>query len=309
MSAVLHVEVTLPRESGASVASQVPSATGFAAVHKFLTWLVSLLWSIEVSGGRVRVEVEESTPKAATGTVTLTQASLTAGDAVVISYGGVVAKLVAVAGAANAALGQWSIDTSSTAAATSLALAINTFAELRGVVSATSSTGVVTITAATGGVQGNTIRLQEVDASGGIALSGALLTGGVSQGALQSVDVTFTGIGTANDTVTIGGHVITLVASAANEDQCTIGGSAAATATNLIAVINANSKLRGIVVASSGGSAVVRLTLQMTGRIGRLITLAKNSTAISALPAANFLASTTEAWKKDAVTFAVGLPQ
>lgn len=102
---------------------------------------------------------------------------------------------------------------------------------------------------------------------------------------------------------------ITLVASAANEDQCTIGGSAAATATNLIAVINANSKLRGIVVASSGGSAVVRLTLQMTGRIGRLITLAKSSTAISALPAANFLASTTEAWKKDAVTFAVGLPQ
>jgi phage tail sheath gpL-like len=93
------------------------------------------------------------------GTVTLVQASLTAGDIVYVGSVGFVATNGAVT------LGQATFDmrTSDTACATSLAAQVNAHASLTGVLSATSATGVVTITAKQPGAIGNHITLAKVD--------------------------------------------------------------------------------------------------------------------------------------------------
>lgn len=306
MAAALYLELMSPRQSGTAMAARLPSGSSVPAGNALagLAWLTKTIAAVFAQGGRARFRIEDSSPKAATGTVTLTQASLTAGD--VVWIGGIA--LTAVSGTATPASGTWSIDTSDTAAATSLALAINSYPAVRDLVTATSASGVVTITSRVAGTVGNTISLLETDAGGGIARSGSALSGGLDACPLQTVNVTFTGTGTANDTLSIGGQTMTLKASAASEDEVTIGGSAAATATNMIAAINANSKLKGLVLASSGGSAVVTLQLLVAGRIGRLVTLAKSSTAISALPASNFLASTTETYVSGLTTYRAGAP-
>jgi hypothetical protein len=262
-----------------------------------LQWLVGWLTGLAFSGANVRARLGTETGTQATGTVTLTQANLTAGDKLLLSsrVDSRTAVLTAVTGAANSALGEWSKDTSSTAAATSLALAINTYGPTASWLTATSAVGVVTITSREVGGAGNSVQMGEVDASGGIALSGAVLTGGLDAGTRPSPTLTFSAVGTANDTITIGGKVLTLVASAANENQITIGGTAAASATNTIAVINANSVLRGLVTASSGGSGIVTLRCEEVGRVGALITIAEASTAITA-SATSFAAGTTTAY-------------
>lgn len=300
MAGLLRIEAMFPKRSGTELAAELPSTAGNP--NGFLR-LLKLIDGVITSGGRVRASVDESTPVSATGTVTLTQASLTAGD--IVYVGGFA--LTAVAGTADATQGQWSKDTSSTAAATSLALAINTFAATRQLVSATSSVGVVTITSREPGQPGNRISLLEFDQGGGIARSASALASGASPGALVSVNGTFSGVGTANETLVIGATTITLKAAAANENECTIGASAAATATNMIAVINAHSRLKGLVVASSGGSGIVTVQLQLGGRIGYLVPLTETSAAF-AWATASFAPATTEAWKSSPITMAFGAP-
>lgn len=302
MAALVRVEVMTPEQTGASLATGLPPTT---SPFPGLQWLVNLLlFVVGVIGGRVRTMIDNSTGVAASGTVTLTQASLTAGD--VVGIGGVA--LTAVAGAADATAGEWSIDTSDAAAGISLAAAINGYPAIKDRVSATDNgAGVVTITADLAGIGGNSISLTEIDASGGIALSGAALSGGLSPGSLQSRNLTFSGTGTNGDTITIGSVVLTLVAAAANENQITIGGSAAATATNTIAVINAHSVLKGLVVASSGGSAIVTCQLALAGRVGALVTYSENGTGAS-WAGTSFAPSTTEAWAASTATYTVGAP-
>lgn len=299
MAAVVRIDAMLPRMSGAGLANEVPPSTGW---HKGLVWLARLIFGLTVFGGRIRLAVDNSLGVAASGTVTLTQASLTAGDVVKIGpY-----RLVAVTGAATAALGQWSKDTSNAAAGISLAAAINAYPPVKELVSATDNgSGVVTITSRLAGTVGNSISLLEQDASGGIARSGNALAGGIDPDALVTVLGTFSGTGTNGDTITIGGVVLTLVAAAANENQITIGASAAATATNTIAVINAHSKLKGLVSASSGGSAIVALQLLTGGRVGNLVPLAESSSGFS-WAATSFAPATTEAWALSPVTWAIG---
>lgn len=301
MAAVMRIDAMLPRQSGAGLALQVPPTGGW---HKAVAWLARLIFGLTVFGGRLRLSVDNSLGVAATGTVTLTQASLTAGDHVGIgSYA-----LTAVTGAADASLGQWSKDTSNAAAGISLAAAINGYGPVKALVSATDNgAGVVTITSRLTGAVGNGIALTEKDASGGIARSASALAGGVDPDALRTILGTFSGVGTANDTITIGGVVLTLKAAAANENEITIGGTAAITATNAIAVINANSKLKGFVLASSGGSAIVSLQLLMGGRIGHMIYLAENGSGFSwAGAAANFAPLTTDTWALSPVTWSIG---
>lgn len=72
-----------------------------------------------------------------------------------------------------------------------------------------------------------------LDAAGKIAMA----TLGAAAAAATGV-LTFSGVGTANDTVTIGTHVYTLVASPAAADQVLIGASATETGDNLAAAIN-----------------------------------------------------------------------
>lgn len=76
------------------------------------------------------------------------------------------------------------------------------------------------------------------------------------------------------DTVTIGGRVLTVAASPANENEFASGASAALTGASLIACINANSELKGLVTATGG--ATVTLTYVEPGRVGNLVTLASS---------------------------------
>lgn len=89
--------------------------------------------------------------------------------------------------------------------------------------------------------------------------------------------ITCTGVPTANDTVTIGGKVLTWKASAGNENEITIGGSATTSGDALAAAINANSVLAGLVSATAA-TGVVTITCVVPGRIGNLITTAEAGT-------------------------------
>jgi hypothetical protein len=298
MASVLRLELMSPRMAGAAVKKLLPQSS--ANPRAFLNALINVLAGIFTgAGARVRAQIDESTPYAATGAVAFTQASLTAGDKVFING----AALTAVAGSAVAANGEFSKDTSNTAVGDSFVLALAAYPPVKDLVTGVNSSGTVTLAAKTKGAVGNSIKMSEVDASGGIALT--QFSGGLDPGSLVSVNGTFSNTGTANDTISIGGVTLTLKASAANENEITIGGSAAATATNTINVINAHSKLKGLVVASSGGSGIVTVQLQQSGRVGNLVTLTEASSQFS-WAATSFAPTSTEAWVTSTVTYGVG---
>lgn len=306
MAGVVRLEVMTPRKTGTADALRYLSQAS-TSPRAFLNALISLLSAAMAGQGvRVRCSVDESTPKAATGVVAFTQASLTAGDQVIIRSGPLTAILTAVASGPVAASGQFSIETSNTAVGDSFVAALAAYPLAAAICTGVNTTGTVALTAVQPGTVGNSVFLSEKDASGGIALT--QFTGGLDPSPLTTVLGTFSGTGTANDTITIGGVVLTLVASAANENQITIGGTAAESATNTIAVINANSKLKGQVLASSGGSAIVSLQLLVGGgRVGNMVGLFDNGTGFS-WASASFAPATTEAWVSNPVVYAVGSP-
>lgn len=92
--------------------------------------------------------------------------------------------------------------------------------------------------------------------------------------------VTFTGAGTASDTLTVGNVVITLVASGATGNQVNIGASASATAANVVSLINSSASFTGICTATNAG-AVITLTAAIPGTIGNGLALSKSSTSIT----------------------------
>lgn len=87
--------------------------------------------------------------------------------------------------------------------------------------------------------------------------------------------ITFTGQPTADDTITINGHVITWKASGAIANQVNVGGSAAASAANLLALINA-APLTYLVTASGTG-LVLALQATTAGTSGNAITLTEST--------------------------------
>lgn len=304
MAAVVRAELMVPSRSGAVVAADRPTVA--TSAKEAFNWLGNLILATFTGfGGRLRVSIDDSTAVKATGTIACSRANSAAGDKVMVGD----AVLTVVDGAATAASGQFSRDTSDNAMASSLLAAIQAYPPALAWVTASVNTNTVTVTAKVGGTYGNSIPLAKNAANASaFTLSGAALSGGIDPGALVSVNGTFSGTGTANDTLTFGSVVLTLKASAANEDEITIGGSAAATATNTIAAINAHSKLKGLLLASSGGSGVVTVQLvAASGRVGRLVTLAEASTQFS-WAASTFAPSTTEAWAASPLSYAVGSP-
>lgn len=91
--------------------------------------------------------------------------------------------------------------------------------------------------------------------------------------------ITFSGVGTADDTVTINGHVITLKASGATGAQINIGASAALTAQALKTYINAHPEETGVV--ASGAAAAITLTAIEPGIVGNDITTTESGTGAS----------------------------
>ena len=110
----------------------------------------------------------------------------------------------------------------------------------------------------------------------------------------SSVTVTVTDANLTNgsDTLTIGGKVLTWVASAANENEITNGANDAASAANLAAVVNANSVLKGI-IAATVVTNVVTLRFLWPSRLGNLVTIATNDATAMALSAAVFGGATS----------------
>lgn len=86
--------------------------------------------------------------------------------------------------------------------------------------------------------------------------------------------LTFSGVGTANDTITIGGVVYTLVAAAAAPYEVTIGGTVTASAANIVAVINGtdpNETPAHPDVSATSAVGVVTLTARQAGVVGNSI--------------------------------------
>lgn len=107
-----------------------------------------------------------------------------------------------------------------------------------------------------------------------------MITSGIRPGVVQTKvnavkatgTVTFSSI-VQNDTVTINGVVFTGKDSPSTAVQFQTGGTDAAAATSLAALINADTTLDGMVVATADG-AVITLTALVPGELGNAVTLA-----------------------------------
>jgi len=151
-----------------------------------LTKLSNLM--AEVAGGNkaasVLVTTGSAAPVQASGTATLVYADLAANDTITIA--GIT--LTCVTGTPTSVQFKKVTDLATTAA--NLAAAINALATLNIYVSATSSGGVVTITAKQAGVIGNLVTLAaSVDTPGAITVSDAALAGGT--GGATGASVTY----------------------------------------------------------------------------------------------------------------------
>ncbi|HQW09828.1 MAG TPA: hypothetical protein PLK05_11665 [Steroidobacteraceae bacterium] len=255
-----------------------------------------------VGAGRIRMQADTLEGVAASVTVTCTTASATAGDNLTVGVHTFTcaASPVAASGQYDSAAGTDDLY------ATSLAAAIN------GVNSAdfyaTAATNVVTITARRKGTAGNAFKVvKTVTTAGTFALSAATFTGGVDPGAQPSLTVTFGGVGVANEILTIGNQTITMKASAGNESECTIGGDASISATNMIAKINAHTALRGLMTASSGGSGVVTLTMLMGARVAALCKVTTNITSCTVSNSGKPTTTATATRLTDGLSFALGM--
>lgn len=88
--------------------------------------------------------------------------------------------------------------------------------------------------------------------------------------------ITFGGAGAANDTVLINGVTFTAVASGASGNQWNVGGTAAQSAENLAAAINASATdLVNKHVTATAASGVVTLTAAIPGHAGNAVTIAE----------------------------------
>jgi hypothetical protein len=223
------------------------------------------------------VRVDSAQGVAAARTLTITGASVTAGEYIGFDLPGIGSwRVTGVASGAADGDGTFDVSGTDNTAATNIRAAINSLNGLKDWVIASGSTNSVVITALVRGDVGNTWRI--VDGTGGGVGTVGLLTGGVAPNARAegAVVLTYANLTASTDTLSIGAVTLTWVSGApANENQVQIGGSGTAAATNLAAAINAHSQLRGIILASSV-TDVVQLTYQCDPRAAVHIRLATN---------------------------------
>lgn len=108
-----------------------------------------------------------------------------------------------------------------------------------------------------------------------------IASGTTGAGVKASGTITFTGTGTNSDTLTINGVLITLVSGTPSGSQVKIGASAAATAANLQAFLNASVNTSILQADYSTAGAVVTVTFKTVGTSGNSFTLAESSTNIT----------------------------
>ena len=115
----------------------------------------------------------------------------------------------------------------------------------------------------------------EFDGSGDVAtidLDTGIATGGVT-GVVASGTVVFTGLPTANDTITVNAVVYTFKASAATATEITIGADATGTASNAASKITLNDTA----VSAVPVAGTLTISAANTGEYGNAITLAESA--------------------------------
>jgi hypothetical protein len=232
-----------------------------------------------------------NTATAATGTITLA----TCGAGTVIDVNGVEFRAIA-SGTPTIANGEFVISGTDTADATSLAAAINgsTDARISGVLTATSDSGVVTLTPAQYGKLGNAISIKTkgvvatgtvtcaaVDVDDTVTINGTTLTGKQQRatGTLTAASAV------AADTCVVNGVTFTGVAGAVTlgSTNFSIDTGDTETATSLAAQINActDGRIAGVVTATSA-AGVVTVRAVSAGTGGNAITLVGTAVRLAA---------------------------
>lgn len=200
--------------------------------------------------------------------------------------------------ATSASRAQITISADNTIQARNTVAIINNNPSLIGVVVATSALGVVTVEAVATGFAGHALTLAE--AATGTAVSAATLSGVVA-----SATYTVSGTPVADETLTIGGKVLTFKADAdtTTENHIAINADNTIQAARIARVINANSVLKGLVSATSA-AGVVTVTCTVPGRIGNIISISDAATGVATSAATLSGATATE--QVAPITFVAG---
>lgn len=134
----------------------------------------------------------------------------------------------------------------------------------------------------------NQFDVEALDKMVGDMIDGALLSyTKLSTGSVQATaTVTFTGLPTATETMTIANVTLTAVAGAPAADEFQIGADATETATNLAAAINASANLSGIAQATST-LGVVTVSSVQPGKSGNGLEIAESLSNATATAFAN----------------------
>jgi phage tail sheath gpL-like len=175
------VVLTVKLEDSQAVAQQLWQVAGKPKEQaKALSQLFTELNSGRRSGA-VDVQTGDAAPVAASGTITLTYANVTANDTVTICNTVITAKASgAVAGT------EFNKETDATVTAANLATAINANTVLSKQVVATAASGVVTVTVRQKGVVGNGLALSTSDATAFALVAFAGGTGGANDSAVSN---------------------------------------------------------------------------------------------------------------------------
>jgi len=212
--------------------------------------------SITRQNTRIRVRVDSVTGVAASRTVTITGANIAAAEWIGIWTPAGTWTVTAVSSGAASGDGTFNTSGTSSTAATNIANAINSLAGLKDQVVATTNSADLIVTAAKKGSIGNVYRV--VDGTGNGISSAGLLSGGLDPSQRATATITCVFANTDNDdTVTIGGVVFTAKTSGASgEGQFNLGSDNATMTANLLAKIQAHSRLLGLLTASSNSNAI-----------------------------------------------------
>ena len=212
------------------------------------------------AGGSVTVSGSPAVLTPATGSVQFTAAPVPSGT--VVNVGGVL--LEATSGPGGADTFDGSGPTVDDIAASFAACINDGSVAAWGVATAVAAGGVVTITALTAGLIGNTIELGTEDQS--ILLSGEFLAGGEDAATLSIALTTLTAV---------------LPPRTASTPTFSVGPSSFDTAASLVAAINdPTNALTGVVTASQNGD-VVNIVSALPGASGNAITLSTTSDALT----------------------------